>query len=185
MKKRIVCLALALLLLLCGCNEKGGNEDFTQRNLPAPDRMEVQTGTSTVEYLPESEEYQKIYSTFLTNWWKTTGDNKAETASDEALFMAESPEQLRFTSDRTYRESDDTFLYFYYETEPFTWVNPAGPDSELGAIAFLLPDRVESAENVRGCYMAMEGTDFSSLKGLFAYYYPPEVAASFWDFIRE
>ena len=185
MRKRISVLFVAVMLLLCGCNAKGGNENFTQKVLPAPDRMEVKNTNSTVEYLPETEEYQKLLAAIQPNWWKTTGDNKADTASDEKLFMAESPEQLRFKSDRTYAESGDTFLYFYYEKEPFTWVNPTGPDSKLTAIAFLLPNRVESEENVKSCFMIFEEQDVNSLEGLFAYYFPPEIAASFWDFVRE
>lgn len=185
MKKRISVLFLAAVLILCGCNAKGGNAEFTQKNLPAPDRMEVKNSNSTVEYLPETQAYQKLLAAIRPNWWKTTGDNKADTAPEETLFMAESPEQLRFKSDRTYVESGDTFLYFYYEKEPFTWVNPTGPDTKLTAIAFLLPNRVESEEPVKSCFMTFEGQNVSSMEGLFAYYFPPEIAASFWDFIRE
>lgn len=184
MKKKNIALLFALLFLLCACNAKGGNEDFTQKVLPAPDRMEVQTSSATAEYLPDSEEYQKIFAALQPNWWKTAAD-KPDTASDEALFMAESPEQLRFQSDRTYAESGDTFLYFYYEKEPFTWVNPTGPDSDLVAIAFLLPNRVESEENVKSCYLTMEKLGAGYIDGLFTYYFPPEVAASFWDFIKQ
>lgn len=185
MKKRILVLCLAFLLLLSGCNAKGGNEDFTQKILPAPDRMEVKNSNSTVEYLPETDEYQKLFTAIQPNWWKTTSDSKEETTPDEKLFMAESPEQLRFKSDRTYAENGDTFLYFYYEKEPFTWVNPTGPDSQLTAIAFLLPNRVESEENVKSCFMTLKESDFNSMEGLFTYYFPPEIAASFWDFVRE
>ncbi len=183
MKKKII-LLFALVFLLCGCNPKGGNAEFTQKVLPAPERMEVQTDSATVEYLPGSPEYEKIFQTLQSNWWKIAAD-KPDTATDEALFMAESPEQLRFQSDRTYAESGDTFLYFYYEKEPFTWVNPTGPDSKLSAVAFLLPNRVESEENVKGCFLTMEKTDAGYINGLFTYYFPPEVAASFWDFIRK
>ena len=185
MKKRFLPLLFLCLLLLSGCNAKGGNEDFTQKVLPAPERMEVRTGSSIVEYLPETEEYRKLYAAIQPNWWKTTGDNKAETAPDEKLFMAESPEQLRFKSDRTYAENGDTFLYFYYEKEPFLWVNPTGPDSSLTAIAFLLPNLVESEENVKSCFITMEESDFNSIEGLFTYYFPPEIAASIWDFVQK
>ena len=185
MKKRISVRLLAAALILCGCTAKGGNEAFTQKVLPAPDRMEVKSSNSTVEYLPETEEYQKLFAAIQSNWWKTTGDNNAETASDEKLFMAESPEQLRLKSDQTYVENSDTFLYFYYETDPFTWVNPTGPDTKLTAIVFPLPYQAESEENVKGCFMTLEESDASSMDGLFAYYFPPEITASFRDFIRE
>ncbi len=183
MKKKII-LLFALVFLLCGCNPKGGNAEFTQKVLPAPERMAVQTGSATVEYLPGSPEYEKIFQALQSNWWKIAAE-KPDTATDEALFMAESPEQLRFQSDRTYAESGDTFLYFYYEKEPFTWVNPTGPASKLTAVAFLLPNRVESEENVKGCFLTMEKTDAGYIDGLFTYYFPPEVAASFWDFVRK
>ncbi len=183
MKRWILALCLAFLLLLSGCNAKGGNEDFTQKVLPAPDRMEVKNSNSTVEYLPETEEYQKLFAAIQPNWWKTAV-NKPDTVPTEDLFMAESPEQLRFRSDRTYAESGDTFLYFYYEKEPFVWVNPTGPDSKLTAIAFLLPNRVETEENAKSCFMTLEESDFRSMEGLFTYYFPPEIATSFWDFVR-
>lgn len=185
MKKTLFLLLLFAVLLLSGCNAKGGNADFTQKVLPAPDRMEVKNSNSTVEYLPETEEYQKLFAAIQPNWWKTTVGNKADTASDEKLFMAESPEQLRFKSDRTYAENSDTFLYFYYEAESFTWVNPTGPDTKLTAIAFLLPNRVESEENVKSCFMTLAESDIGSSEGLFTYYFPPEIAASFWDFVRK
>ena len=183
MIKRFIGILSALLFLLCGCNSKGGNEDFTRKVLPAPERMEVQTSNATVEYFPDSPEYSKIYAALQPNWWKTAAE-KPDTAPDNALFMAESPEQLRFQSDRTYAESGDTFLYFYYEKEPFTWVNPTGPDFKLEAVAFLLPNRVESEENVKGCFLTMEKTDAGYIDGLFTYYFPPEIAVSFWDFVR-
>ena len=197
MKKALFLLLLFAVLLLSGCNTKGGNADFTQKVLPAPDRdvyliagqsnmeWKMKNSNSTVEYLPETEEYQKLFAAIQPNWWKTTGGNKADTASDEKLFMAESPEQLRFKSDRTYAENSDTFLYFYYEAESFTWVNPTGPDTKLTAIAFLLPNRVESEENVKSCFMTLAGSDIGSSEGLFTYYFPPEIAASFWDFVRK
>lgn len=140
MKKRLFFLCLAGLLVLCGCNTKGGNADFTQKALPAP---------------------------------------------DDALFMAESPEQLRFQSDRTYRESGDTLLYFYYEKEPFIWINPTGPATELTVLAFLLPGPADTEEHVKSCFMAMKTNDVRDLHGLFTYYFPPEIAASVWDFIWE
>lgn len=183
MKKRLFAILFACALLCFGC-EKGGNEDFTQKTLPAPDRMEVKNSSATVEYLPDSEAYQKIFAALQPNWWKTTGDNKEDSAPEEALFMAESPEQLRFQSHRTYAESGDTFLYFYYENEPLTWVNPTGPASQIHTIVFLLPNRVESQEHVRSCFMTLESDSFADLHGSFAYYFPPEVAASFWDFVK-
>ena len=73
----------------------------------------------------------------------------------------------------------------YYETEPFTWVNPTGPDTKLTAIVFPLPNQVESEENVKGCFMTLEESDASSMDSLFAYYFPSEIASSFWDFIQE
>ena len=184
MKKKLLSLCLAGLLLLCGCNAKGGNADFTQRTLPPPDRMEIQTASVTIEYLPESEGYQKLWAALQPNWWKIAAD-KPDTAPDDALFLAESPEQLRFQSDRTYRESGDTFLYFYYKKEPFTWVNPTGPATDLTVLAFLLPGPVDTEEHVKSCFMAMKTNDVRELHGLFTYYFPPEIAASVWDFIRE
>jgi len=183
MKQRWLWLLPVLLLLLCGCNAKGGNDDFTQKDLPAPDRIEIRTGSSTVEYLPESGEYQKIYSAFLPNWWKTTGDNKSETAPSETLFAAEAPGQLKTTADQTYRESSDILLCFLYETVPFSWVNPTGPATEIRLVAFLLPNSVDTEENVKGIFTVSQTEDISTNEGIFAYYYPPEVASGFRDFL--
>ena len=182
MKKQFLLFCLTFCLLLCGC-QKGGNEDFTQRILPAPEKIEIRSANSTVEYLPESSDYQKIYNAILPNWWKTTGDNKAETASNDALFSAEAPGQLKTTTNRTYRESGDTLLCFLYETQPLSWVNPTGPATEIQMIAFLLPTPSAAEENVKGVFTISKTTDIGTNEGLFAYYYPPEIASGFWDFL--
>lgn len=174
---------LSVSMLLCGCGHaKGGNADYTQRELPTPERIEIQTGTSVVTYGPDSEEYTKIWDALRPNWWKTAVDTP-DTAPDEALFMAESPGQLKTTSDRTTRDSGDTFLCFFYEEAPLTWVNADGSETPVQMVAFLLPPVAESEENVKGIFTLSKTSEIGNNEGLFTYYYPPEIAAGFWDFL--
>ena len=183
MKKQFM-LLFALLFLLCGCRaEKGGNEDFIQRELPTPDRIEVRTQSSTVIYDQESEEYTKIWDTLRPNWWKTAADNP-ETAPTDALFMAESPAQLKTTANRTYSENDDTFICFFYENAPLKWVEPNGKAvTDIRLVTFLMPPRTESTETVRGVFLISKGTEIGINEGLFTYYYPPELALGFWSWL--
>ena len=181
MKKYLIFL-LALLLTGCG-HAKGGNEAFTQRELPTPDRIQIQTGNSVVSYEPESEEYAKVWDALRPNWWKTAADTP-ETAADDALFLAESPAQLKTTSERTYLENGDTLVCFFYEDAPLKWVEPNGKSSlDIGLVTFLMPPRTESSENVKGFFMVSKGTEVGINEGLFTYYYPPEIAAGFWSWL--
>lgn len=181
--KRWTTILLCIMFLLTGCAQpKGGNEDFTQKELPTPDRIQVQTGSSVVIYEPESAEYIKIWDELRPNWWKTAADTP-ETAADDALFPAESPAQLKTTSDRTYADNSDTFVCFFYDS-PLKWVEPNGKTAlDIGLVTFLMPPRTESTENVRGFFMVSNGTEIGINEGLFTYYYPPEIASGFWDFL--
>jgi len=181
--KRWMTILLFLSLLLTSCAQpKGGNEDFTQKELPTPNRIQVQTGSSVVTYEPESAEYAKIWDALRPNWWKTAADTP-ETAVDDSLFLAESPAQLETTSDRTYAENNDTFVCFFYDS-PLKWVEANGKTvKEIHLVTFLMPPRTESTENVRGFFMVSNGTEIGINEGLFTYYYPPEIASGFWDFL--
>lgn len=181
MKKWIVFFLFSLLLMGCS-QKKGGNEDFVQKELPTPDRIQVQTGSSVVVYEPESEAFSRIWDALRPNWWKTAAETP-ETAASDSLFTAESPAQLRTTSDRTYANNSDTFVCFFYDT-PLKWVEANGKTSkEIHLVTFLMPPRTETAENVRGFFMVSNGTEIGINEGLFTYYYPPEVASGFWDFL--
>lgn len=182
--KRWAVLFLLLSILFSGCAKpKGGNEEFVQKDLPAPERIQVQTGSSVVVYEPESEEYTKIWEAFRPNWWKTAADTP-ETAGTDALFSAKSPAQLKTVSNRTYLENGDTLVCFFYEHTPLKWVEPNGKTSkEIHLVTFLLPPRTKATENVRGFFIVSNGMEIGINEGLFTYYYPPEVAAGFWDFL--
>jgi len=184
-KKNIVLLLFSLLLLTACAKPKGGNEDYTQKELPTPDRIQIQTGNSVVSYDTESEEYARIWDALRPNWWKTAADTP-ETAPDDALFLAESPALLNTTSNRTYLENGDTLVYFFYESAPLKWVEPNGKTvTDISLVTFLMPPKTESTENVRGFFMVSKGTEVGINEGLFTYYYPPEVSAGFWDWLTE
>lgn len=183
MKRWITVLLFTALLLSSCARPKGGNEDFTQKELPTPDRIQVQTGSSVVIYEPESAEYAKIWDALRPNWWKTVAETP-DTASVDALFLAESPAQLKTTSERTYLENSDTLICFFYESSPLKWVEPNGKTTlDIGLVTFLMPSRTESTENVRGFFMVSKGTEIGINEGLFTYYYPPEIASGFWEFL--
>lgn len=175
---------LLTALFLTGCAQtKGGNEGYTQKELPSPDRIQIQTGSSVVIYEPDSEEYTKIWDALRPNWWKTAADTP-ETAALDSLFMAESPAQLKTTSNRTYLKEGDTLVCFFYESTPLKWVEPDGKTSkEIGLVTFLIPPRTETTEAVRGFFLVSKGTEVGINEGLFTYYYPPEIASGFWDFL--
>lgn len=181
--KRIL-VFLLVLLMLTGCSQpKGGNEDYTQKELPLPDRIEVRTSSSTTEYLPDSAEYQKIFAAVAPNWWKTAADTP-DTASDDALFMAQSPNQLKTTTDRTYAQGSDSFLCFLYETTPLAWVEGNGKTKlDIHTVAFLLPQVAQATENVKGICLISKTGEIGINEGLFTYYYPPQIASGFWDFL--
>lgn len=181
--KRIFVICLALLMLAGCAQPKGGNEDYTQKELPQPDRMTVHSGGTVTEFLPESEEYQKIFAAIAPNWWKTAADTP-DTAPAETLFMAQSPNQLKTTSNRTYAQSDDSFLCFRYDTTPLTWVEGNGRTTlEIRTVAFLLPSPAKATENVKGFCLISTTEEYGINEGLFTYYYPPEIASGFWDFV--
>ena len=182
--KKLLIILLALVLTGCG-HAKGGNEDFTQKELPTPEQIEVRTGSSTVIYDPETEEYAKIWDALRPNWWKTAVDT-SDTAPAESLFLAESPAQLKTTSDRTYAEDGDTFVCFMYKQSPLKWVEPNGKTvTDIQMVTFLMPPRTEGTEAVRGFFMISKGTEIGINEGLFTYYYPPEVASGFWQFLTQ
>ena len=186
MKKRLFLVFALIALLLCGCHqEKGGNEDFTQKELPTPSQIEIRTNNIYTSYDPETEEYAKIWDALRPNWWKTAAETP-ETAADEALFLAESPAQLKTTSNRTYAESGDTFVCFLYKDTPLKWVEPNGKTTlDIEMVAFWMPPMTESEETVKGCFLISEGTDIGINEGLFTYYYPPEIAAGFWNWLTD
>ena len=183
MKKWVACVLLTALFLTGCAQPKGGNDDYPQKELPTPDRIQVQTGSSVVSYEPDSEEYAKIWDALRPNWWKTAADTP-ETAATDTLFIAESPAQLKTTSNRTYLEEGDTLVCFFYESTPLKWVEPDGKTSKkIGLVTFLMPPRLETTEAVRGFFLVSKGTEVGINEGLFTYYYPPEIASGFWDFL--
>lgn len=63
--------------------------------------------------------------------------------------------------------------------------NAKGGHADFTQKVLPVPDQIESVETVKSCFMTLEESEASSMEGLFAYYFPPEIAASFREFIRE
>lgn len=181
MKKRLF-LLLPCLLLLCAC-AKGGNEEYLQKELKAPEYIRIQSDTSTTDYTPDTAEYQKLYTALQPNWWKTAVST-LDAVKDEDLFMAEAPGQLKTILDRTYRESGDTFVCFCYDSAPISWVEPRKTTS-IQMIAFLLPPAQESTEHTKGAFTISQNGTIGSNEGWFTYYYPPQITGGLWDFLEQ
>ena len=63
--------------------------------------------------------------------------------------------------------------------------NAKGGHADFTQKVLPAPDGIESAETVKSCFMTLEESEASSMDGLFAYYFLPEIDASFREFIRE
>ena len=183
MKKALSFILLLCFFLLCAC-AKGGNEQYLQKDLKAPESIQIQTGTTTIDYAPDTEEYQALFAAFQSNWWKTAVDTK-DSVKAEDLFPAEAPGQLKTTLDRTYRESSDVFVCFRYENAPISWVEPRKTTS-IQMIAFLIPPASETQEYVytKGAFTISQNGTLGSNEGWFTCYYPPEIVSGIWDFIN-
>ena len=72
-------------------------------------------------------------------------------------------------------------LYFFVH-HPCNCLN-GKTSKEIGLVTFLMPPRTETTEADKGFFMVSKGTEVGINEGLFTYYYPPEVASGFWDFL--
>ena len=184
MKKALLFLLIAALAcgLLFRADPKGGDVEYMQKVLQAPDRITVQLGASTAEYPKDSEEYWKLYDAMNRTWFHLA-QGKPETASLDALYMAATPKELKATTDRTYAENDDLFVCFLYE-EGFPWYEKKGDPLMIRQITFLVPERTATQDHVRGAFTVSQSESIGSNEGWFTQYYPAEMVNGFWDWLN-
>lgn len=184
MKKYTVTAVLLLLcILLTGCSAAEAPIEFPQKTLPGPDHITIRNASAEVTYEKDSAEYQKLVEAFSASWWLTAKD-EPDTAPADALIPATGPRSLKTVNEnRTYTTSSDTFLCFVYEKAPITWVQDNGKAIEIRQITFLLPEKTDTQDHVRGSFTVSETASFGYNEGWFTYYYPAEIANSFWDWL--
>ena len=118
-KTMLILLTFLIITCLSGCGANAP-EVYLQSKLPKPDYIELNQNNTTVSYEKDSEKYNEIYEAILQNWWKTSVD-ESSIIDDNDLVEVENIKQIKTTSDMRYSSSDDTFLSFYYEEQPFIW----------------------------------------------------------------
>lgn len=116
------------------------------------------------------------------NWWKYTEED-LETASYSDLVTPIAPEVLKTTSWRTYRETGDTIVCFQYTENPIIWENAEGEMTSIRTIGFVLPEKNWSEDNTKGFFLISKSDEIGINEGIYTYYYPPELANHFWDFV--
>ena len=172
---RILLTVFLCALVLCAC---GSEKDvaYVQRLLPAPESIAVLSGNgSTLTYEKTDEKYEKIYAALSENWWKTMEDG--------TLTDVTSLKSLKTTSDRTYLQSEDTIVQFLYP-DTIAWTQDDGSTLNIQLVAFVMPQSVDADSPVEGYFTVAKET-LGYNEGLFTYYYPPEIASSFWGFVIE
>ena len=181
MKKQVfLFLSLLSLLLLPGC-QKGGDVEYMQKVLKQPDSIEVTLGSSTICYEPDSPQYRRLYESLSATWFQIALDTP-QTAAPEALFVAQTPKDLKTTADGTYLQNDQIVIRFLYSGN-MLWYHKANDASDLRLVAFILPEKAETSDHIRGFFTASETEDMGINLGLYTHYYPAEMVNSFWTFL--
>ena len=78
----------------------------------------------------------------------------------------------------------DTIICFQYTENPIVWENAKGEEICIQTIGFVLPEKPHSEDNTRGFFLISETEQIGINEGLYTYYYPPEIANDFWDFVN-
>ena len=181
-------------VLLCGLLAVGFLTDpvkvyeygkvYSQAELRAPDKIEILTTNNTIVYEKDTEKYHRVLDALRKNWWKYTQDD-LETASDELLIAPPAPETLRTSANRTTMELSDTLIRLFYTSDPIRWENYEGETIPIEIITFVLTGKSDSPENTRGYFTITREENIGYNEGLYTYYYPPEIAQDFWEFLTE
>jgi len=185
---RFVSMALVLFLSVTLLTDPLQRHDpdkvYPQSVLQDPDRILVDVdGGADIVYEKDTEVYKALVDAFRRNWWKHTEEN-LDIASEDALVAPIAPEVLKTTSWRTYRETDDTIVCFQYTDHPVIWEYADGNKTVIETIAFVLPEKNWSGENMRGFFTISKTENFGSNEGIYTYYYPSEITNDFWDFVQ-
>lgn len=174
---------LLLGIFLTGCSSSQDPVEYPQMTLPEPDHIYIINASAEVTYEKDSAAYQKMVDAFRAGWWLTAQD-EPNTAPAETLILAADPKALKtINENRTYATSSDTFICFVYETTPITWVQDNGKSIEIQQITFLLPEKIDTQDFVRGSFTISKTSSFGYNEGWFTYYYPAEIANSFWEWL--
>ena len=179
----ILILFLSITLLTNPEKEYDPDKIYPQSILKEPDRILVDVSGTDRVYEKDSPEYRSILESLRTNWWKYTLE-ETETASDSVLVAPAAPELLKTTTWETYVENSTTIICFQYAEHPILWVDADGDQTLIETIGFVLPDKTYSQENTRGYFLLSKTDSIGVNEGLYTYYYPPEIANNFWDFVQ-
>ncbi len=178
MKK--IALLFALLLLLTSCAAEPAR--YAQETLPRPSSIKATGGSNTTTYRAGDENYEKIFEVIARNWWKTAKDTPGS-VGESALEDVDSVKRLRTSSDYTYVRMEDSLVRFLYEDEPMGWTVPNGEMVEVRELMFVLPEKTETEENVRGFFVVWRTDPGAVTEGIYTYYYAPELTNDFWRFL--
>ena len=179
----ILILFISITLLTNPQKEYDPDKVYPQSILKEPDRILVDVSGTDRVYEKDSPEYRSILEALRANWWKYTLE-ETETADDSELVAPAAPEVLKTTTWQTYVENSTTIICFQYAENPILWVNADGELISVETIGFVLPDKTYSQENTRGYFLLSKTDSIGVNEGLYTYYYPPEIANNFWDFVQ-
>ncbi len=174
--KCLFLLLVCILLTACGAQEP---MEYAQAVLPAPERIEVDGGSSVITYEPDSENYQKLFASLSANWWLTGG-------SGTDLEAVTSLEALKTTTYDTNRHSVGDIVFFIYEKEPIAWDVTEEERISVSCIGFVVPEAEQESEiPVKGTFLVSQTMNWGTNEGLYTYFYPPEIANDLWGFLKK
>ena len=176
-------LALTVTLLTDPQQEYDPEKIYPQSVLQEPDRIYIDVDGTDRVFEKDSAVYRSLLEAFRVNWWKYTEEG-LDTASYSELVTPIAPEVLKTSSWRTYREPGDTIVCFQYTENPMIWENAEGETISIQTIGFVLPEKTWSEDNTKGFFLISKTDEVGINEGIYTYYYPPELANNFWDFVN-
>lgn len=179
----VLILALSATLLTNPEAKYDPEKVYPQSVLREPDRIYIDVSGTDRVFEKDSLVYKALLEVFQRNWWKYTEED-LETAADSLLISPIAPEVLKTKSWRTYVDISDTIICFRYTENPIVWENAEGEEICIQTIGFVLPEKTYSEDNTRGFFLISETEQIGINEGLYTYYYPPEIANDFWDFVN-
>ena len=181
MRRRTSFIFAALLCILTACSgEKVTNIEYAQKNLERPTRIEKERAGTSLVYEPEEGEYKDIFEAISSNWWKTTED-ELQFATDSELQSVDSVRSIKTSTNNRYVNSNHLILRFVYD-KPIKWDIADGEPLQIKLLAFVLPQEVEEAKNVKGYFIISETETIGENKGIYTYYYNEEIINSMFGY---